>query len=50
LLEFPGNRDGVHDLLFETAPEACWIDQRTSEAFDVTLFIDMTSAARSNPR
>jgi hypothetical protein len=32
------------------APDNFWVDLRPREAFDVTLFIDMTTAARSNPR
>jgi erythromycin esterase-like protein len=34
----------------ESAPDNFWFDLRPREAFDVTLFIDMTTAARSNPR
>jgi hypothetical protein len=40
----------VGSTYFETAPEAFWIDLRAPEAFDVTLFIEMTTAARSDPR
>ena len=40
----------VGSTYFESAPEAFWIDLRAREAFDVTLFIEMTTAARSNPR
>jgi erythromycin esterase len=34
----------------ESAPEAFWLDLHAREAFDVTLFVDMTTAARANPR
>jgi erythromycin esterase-like protein len=40
----------VGSTYFETAPDNFWIDLRPREAFDVTLFVDMTTAARSNPR
>jgi erythromycin esterase-like protein len=34
----------------ESAPEAFWLNLHAREAFDVTLFVDMTTAARANPR
>jgi erythromycin esterase-like protein len=40
----------VGSTYFENAPDNFWIELRPREAFDVTLFIDMTAAARSNPR
>jgi erythromycin esterase-like protein len=40
----------VGSTYFETAPEAFWLDLRVREAFDVTLFVDMPTAARANPR
>ena len=40
----------VGSTYFENAPDNFWIELRPREAFDVTLFIDMTTAARSNPR
>jgi erythromycin esterase-like protein len=40
----------VGSTYFENAPDNSWIELRPREAFDVTLFIDMTAAARSNPR
>ncbi len=40
----------VGSTYFENAPDNFWIELRTREAFDVTLFIDMTTAARANPR
>ena len=40
----------VGSTYFESAPDAFWVDLRAREAFDVTLFIDLTTAARANPR
>jgi erythromycin esterase-like protein len=40
----------VGSTYFEDAPQNFWLDLRPREAFDVTLFIDLTTAARSNPR
>ena len=40
----------VGSTYFESAPDNFWVELRPREAFDVTLFIDMTTAARSNPR
>ena len=40
----------IGSTYFENAPENFWVDLRSREAFDVTLFIDMTTTARSNPR
>ena len=40
----------VGSTYFENAPDNFWVELRSREAFDVTLFIDMTTAARSNPR
>jgi hypothetical protein len=40
----------IGSTYFENAPDNFWVDLRPREAFDVTLFIDMTTAARSNPR
>jgi erythromycin esterase-like protein len=40
----------VGSTYFESAPDNFWIELRPREVFDVTLFIDMTSAARPNPR
>ena len=40
----------IGSTYFENTPENFWVDLRSREAFDVTLFIDMTTTARSNPR
>ena len=40
----------VGSTYFESAPDNFLVELRPREAFDVTLFIDMTTAARSNPR
>ncbi|MGH7555565.1 MAG: erythromycin esterase family protein [Longimicrobiales bacterium] len=40
----------VGSTYFESAPDNFWIELRAREMFDVTLFIDMTTAARPNPR
>ena len=40
----------VGSTYFESAPDNFWIELRPRELFDVTLFIDMTTAARPNPR
>lgn len=39
----------VGALYFENTPENFWITLRPRDAFDVTLFIDRTTAARPNP-
>ena len=38
----------VGSTYFENAPDNFWIDLRPNEAFDVTLFVDTTTAARAN--
>jgi erythromycin esterase-like protein len=40
----------VGSTYFENAPDNFWVDLRPREVFDVMLFVDMTTAARSNPR
>jgi erythromycin esterase len=37
-------------LYREDLPDAFWANLRVRDAFDVTLFVDRTTAARSNPR